>query len=70
MYSEHSILLLRGLTEATMPKDTILIANKNVKGILLFRLTLMMADEMNGPTKEEALPAIESTRAGILIPIR
>ena len=25
---------------------------------------------MNGPTKEEALPAIESTRAGILIPIR
>ena len=35
-------------------------ANKNVKGILLFPLASIIAEEMNGPTKEDALPTIEN----------
>jgi hypothetical protein len=37
-----------------------LIASKNTKGILLFLLASMMAEDMKGPTNEEEVPTIEN----------
>ena len=36
-------------------------ANKNIKGILLFPLASIIAEEMNGPMKADALPTIENS---------
>jgi len=58
-YLKHSILLFFGLTQATIPHDTILSEKRNAKGILLFPLASMMADDMNGPTNDEVFPMIE-----------
>lgn len=60
MYSEHSILLLLGTTQAIIPQAIMLVAAKNTNGMLLFPLASMMAEETKGPMKEEALPMIEN----------
>jgi hypothetical protein len=35
-------------------------ANRNAKGILLFPLASIIAEEMKGPTNEDVLPMIEN----------
>jgi hypothetical protein len=41
-----------------MPHETMLNANRNAKGMLLFPLESMIALEINGPTKEDVFPII------------
>lgn len=59
-YSKHSTLLFLGLTHAIMPQETILKANRNANGMLLFPLASMIAEEMNGPINEDVFPIIEN----------
>jgi hypothetical protein len=48
------------LTQATIPQDKILNANRNANGMLLFPLASIIADDTKGPTNEDVFPMIEN----------